>query len=75
MVLDVVKAFLNNRFPAEAASNTQNSTTDPQLAVGAGKEITLLLLVVPPVPELATVEPADCVPAQLAIELVTATRA
>ena len=47
----------------------------PQLAVGAGKVIAALLLVVPPVPLLADVLPADCVPAQLANEEVMATRA
>ena len=34
-----------------------------------------LLLVTPPVPLEAMVEPADCVPAKLASERVTATRA
>ena len=46
----------------------------PHAAVEALQAMTLLLLVVPPVPELAVVEPADCVPAQLASAAVTACR-
>ena len=44
--------------PPELASNTPKATTVPQLAVGAGKVIAPLLLVVPFVPLLANLERA-----------------
>ena len=74
-VLAVVNAPYTQQFPALDASKIPICVTDPQLAVGAGKVIVPLLLVVPPVPELAVVDPADCVPAKLANDAVTATRA
>ena len=75
MVFDVVRAARKRRFPAVLASKTQYSTTVPQLAVGAGKVMAALLEMVPLVPVLAVVLPADWVPAQLARDDVTATRA
>src|SRR5690348_634571 len=74
-VLAVVRAARKSKLPEVEASNTQNSVIEPQLAVGAGKVTAALLLVVPPVPVEAVVEPADCVPAQFASEEVTETRA
>lgn len=75
MVLLTASAVYIHKLPPDDASIQPTQVTTPQLAVGAGKVMAALLLVVPPVPELAVVEPADCVPAQLASELVTATRA
>ena len=75
MVLEVVKAARKSRFPDVLASKTQYSTTVPQLAVGAGNVMAALFEMVPLVPVLAVVLPADWVPAQLARDEVTATRA
>lgn len=75
IVLLVVSAARNSKFPAVEASYTHHSVVVPQFAVGHGNVIAALLLVVPPVPELADVLPDDCVPAQLASDDVTATRA
>jgi hypothetical protein len=47
----------------------------PQFAVGAGKVIGALLLIVPLVPLLAAVVPAPCVPDQFVMFDVTAARA
>ena len=75
MVFETVRAPHIHRLPALAASKTPICVTTPQLAVGAGKVTAPLFELVPLVPELAVVEPADCVPAKFARLAVTATRA
>jgi hypothetical protein len=75
MVLLVVSAMQINMFPAVDASLSPTCVTKPHPAEGVAKVTAALFDVVPPVPELAVVLPALCVPAQLARPAVTAARA
>lgn len=75
IVLLVVNVVQIHELPALEASIHSTLVTVPQPADGVGKLMAPLLLVVPPVPELAVVLAADCVPAQFARLDVTATRA
>src|ERR1700721_1602072 len=67
MVCGAVSDARNNRFPSPsvAESYTLNSTTVPQLAVGAGNVMGALFEIVPLVPLDAAVVVAPCVPDQL----------
>ena len=75
MVFEVVSDERNSSTPPELALMPQNSTTVPQPALGVAKFTAMLFEVVPPVPALAAVEPALCVPAQLVSELAIEARA
>ena len=61
----VVRFAQNSKLePAPAASLIASALSVPQLAVGAGNAIAILLDVRPLVPVLAVVDPAACVPLQ-----------
>lgn len=64
IVLAMLSAPYTSKFPLDEASQTPKCVTVPHEAVGVGNVIATLLLVVPVVPEDATVVVAPCVPAQ-----------
>jgi hypothetical protein len=74
-VFTVASGAHSQLLPAIAASLIEMPQMKPQFADGDAKLIAPLLLVWPPVPLDAVVEPADWVPAKFAREAVTPTRA
>ena len=73
-LIGLVRSMQIQRLPALLASIQPTDWSVPQAAVDADQVMAALLVVVPPVPDEATVLPADCVPAQLASAAVTGWR-